>query len=111
MSSRNQRPLCAASAEHPPNLLNCGGAPGAASLKAALYPADVPYKFFVAHPDGHHEFRNTYAEHLKAIQFVREAARQDSLEKRRQAAESAGAALDSAMRGVAVPDTAPLDPP
>jgi UPF0755 protein len=85
------------------------GAPGAASLKAALYPADVPYKFFVAHPDGHHEFRNTYAEHLKAIQFVRDAARRDSLEKRRKAAESAGAALDSAMRGVAVPDTDPID--
>lgn len=84
------------------------GAPGAASLKAALYPADVPYMFFVAHPDGHHEFRNTYAEHLKAIQFVREAARRDSVEKRRKAAESAGAALDSAMRGVAVPDTDPF---
>jgi UPF0755 protein len=80
------------------------GAPGAASLKAALYPADVPYKFFVAHPDGHHEFRNTYAEHLKAIQFVRDAARRDSVEKRRKAAESAGAALDSAMRGLSVPE-------
>jgi hypothetical protein len=81
------------------------GAPGAASLKAALYPADVPYKFFVAHPDGHHEFRNTYAEHLKAIRFVRDAARRDSLEKRRKAAESAAAGLDSAMRGVSVPDS------
>lgn len=80
------------------------GAAGAASLKAALYPADVPYKFFVAHPDGHHEFRNTYAEHLKAIQFVREAARRDSLEKRRKEAQMAGAALDSAMSGVSVPD-------
>ena len=86
------------------------GAPGAASLKAALYPADVPYKFFVAHPDGHHEFRNTYAEHLKAIQFVRDAARRDSVEKRRKAAESAGAALDSAMRTVAVPDADPFAP-
>ncbi len=86
------------------------GAPGAASLKAALYPAEVPYKFFVAHPDGHHEFRNTYAEHLKAIQFVREAARRDSVEKQRKAAETAGAALDSAMRGVKVPDTDPLSP-
>jgi len=80
------------------------GAPGAASLKAALYPAAVPYKFFVAHPDGHHEFRNTYAEHLKAIEFVRAASRQDSLERRRKAAQTAGAALDSAMRGVSVPD-------
>lgn len=86
------------------------GAPGAASLKAALYPADVPYKFFVAHPDGHHEFRNTYAEHLKAIQYVRDAARRDSIEKRRQAANTASAALDSAMRGVEVPDKDPFAP-
>ncbi len=87
------------------------GAPGAASLKAALYPADVPYKFFVAHPDGHHEFRNTYAEHLKAIRFVRDAARQDSIAKRRKAAERAGAGLDSAMRGVTVPDSQVTDGP
>lgn len=87
------------------------GAPGAASLKAALYPADVPYKFFVAHPDGHHEFRNTYAEHLKAIQFVRDAARRDSIEQRRQEAERAAAGLDSAMRGVTVPDSLSTDGP
>lgn len=86
------------------------GAPGAASLKAAMYPAAVPYKFFVAHPDGHHEFRNTYVEHLKAIQFVREAARRDSIEKARKAATTAGAALDSAMRGVSVPDSGSLAP-
>jgi UPF0755 protein len=54
-------------------------APGKASLEAALFPATVPYKYFVAHPDGHHEFRATYQEHLEAIKFVREAARQDSL--------------------------------
>lgn len=53
--------------------------PGAASIEASLYPADVPYRYFVAHPDGHHEFRNTYAEHLKAIEFVRSVARRDSL--------------------------------
>lgn len=53
--------------------------PGAASIAASLYPADVPYRYFVAHPDGHHEFRNTYAEHLKAIEFVRSVARRDSL--------------------------------
>ena len=79
------------------------GAPGAASLKAALYPATVPYKFFVAHPDGHHEFRSTYAEHLKAIVFVRAEARRDSVEQRQRAAAAASAGLDSAMRGVNVP--------
>jgi UPF0755 protein len=54
-------------------------APGKASLEATLFPAKVPYRFFVAHPDGHHEFRTTYEEHLKAITYVREAARLDSL--------------------------------
>ncbi len=71
--------------------------PGEASLHAALYPADVTFRYFVAHPDGHHEFRNTYAEHLKAIQFVRDVARRDSLERRRRAAS---AAVDSALSAV-----------
>jgi UPF0755 protein len=47
--------------------------PGAASIQAVLYPADVPYKFFVAFPDGHHEFRRTYAEHLEAVRAARRA--------------------------------------
>jgi UPF0755 protein len=37
--------------------------PGAASIEAALFPADVKYLYFVAHPDGHHEFRLTLREH------------------------------------------------
>jgi UPF0755 protein len=45
--------------------------PGAASIRASLFPAKVPYRFFVAAPDGHHEFRRTYAEHLEAIKMVR----------------------------------------
>jgi UPF0755 protein len=49
--------------------------PGAASLAAAVNPADVPYLFFVAHPDGHHEFRRTFAEHQEARQLVGRAAR------------------------------------
>jgi UPF0755 protein len=67
-------------------------APGAASLEATLFPATVPYLYMVAHPDGHHEFRRSYKEHLAAIVMVRaearktEAARQDSL--RRVAADS-----------------------
>lgn len=77
--------------------------PGAASLEATLYPADVPFMYFVAHPDGHHEFRNTYAEHLKAIEYVRGVARQDSLERRRRAAQ---AAMDSALSTVGVPRSA-----
>jgi UPF0755 protein len=49
--------------------------PGASSLAAALNPADVPYLFFVAHPDGHHEFRRTFQEHQQAIAMVRREAR------------------------------------
>lgn len=45
--------------------------PGAASIEAALFPAHVPYLYFVAHPDGHHEFRRTFEEHTRAIREVR----------------------------------------
>jgi UPF0755 protein len=48
--------------------------PGGASLRAALAPAKVPYLYFVAAPDGHHEFRTTMAEHAKAIHAIRSAA-------------------------------------
>jgi UPF0755 protein len=42
------------------------GSPGVASIDAALAPAAVPYLYFVAAPDGHHEFRTTFAEHSAA---------------------------------------------
>jgi peptidoglycan lytic transglycosylase G len=45
--------------------------PGQASILAALYPANVPYKYFVAAPDGHHEFRVDYRGHEAAIHDVR----------------------------------------
>ena len=45
--------------------------PGRASIEAAVYPANVPYLFFVAHPDGHHEFRTTFQEHMEARREVR----------------------------------------
>jgi UPF0755 protein len=47
--------------------------PGAASLEAALHPANVPYLFFVARADGHHEFRETFAQHEQAIREIRRA--------------------------------------
>ena len=49
--------------------------PGAASIEAAVHPANVPYLYFVAHPDGHHEFRTTFREHAEAIRQVRAGAR------------------------------------
>ena len=45
--------------------------PGGASLVATLYPADVPFLYFVAAPDGHHEFRKTLAEHEAAVRQMR----------------------------------------
>jgi UPF0755 protein len=66
------------------------GSPGAPSIEATLHPANVPYLFFVAHPDGHHEFRTTFAEHARAIQEVRRLARDSAAAP--AAATGAGAA-------------------
>lgn len=76
--------------------------PGAASIEAALFPAAVPYKYFVARPDGRHEFRTTYKEHLAAITMVRAMARQQA-EARAQRAQ---ADVDSALRAVGAPRAA-----
>ena len=40
--------------------------PGLESIKAALYPADTEYLFFVARGDGYHNFSRTEEEHNKA---------------------------------------------
>ncbi|MGH9423145.1 MAG: endolytic transglycosylase MltG [Thermoanaerobaculia bacterium] len=45
--------------------------PGGPSLAAALNPANVDYLYFVAAPDGHHEFRKTLLEHEEAKKEVR----------------------------------------
>ena len=45
--------------------------PGVASIEAALYPANVPYKYFVAAPDGHHEFRVDFKGHEAAVRQMR----------------------------------------
>jgi UPF0755 protein len=45
--------------------------PGSPSLLAALNPAKVDYLYFVAAPDGHHEFRKTLSEHEEAKKVVR----------------------------------------
>ncbi len=52
----------------PPGPVN---APGPKSIEAALYPADVPYLFFVATGGSRHVFTRTYNEHLRAIRAVR----------------------------------------
>jgi UPF0755 protein len=45
--------------------------PGGPSLEAALHPANVPFLYFVAAPDGHHEFRRTLAEHEAVVRALR----------------------------------------
>ncbi|MBA3520913.1 MAG: endolytic transglycosylase MltG [Gemmatimonadales bacterium] len=52
----------------PPGPVN---SPGRRSIEASLYPAQVPYLYFVARPDGRHVFSRTYAEHLRAISRIR----------------------------------------
>jgi UPF0755 protein len=47
--------------------------PGRASIEAALYPANVPYVYFVAFPDGHHEFRGDLKGHEQAKAAARKA--------------------------------------
>ena len=45
-------------------------APGLVALSAALHPADVPYLYFVAMPNGHSLFATTYAQQLKNVARV-----------------------------------------
>jgi UPF0755 protein len=45
--------------------------PGKPSILAALNPANVPYTYFVAHPDGHHEFTTSFAQHSIAVRGAR----------------------------------------
>ena len=45
--------------------------PGKPSIVAALFPATVPYRYFVAHPDGHHEFTTDFAKHSIAVKGAR----------------------------------------
>jgi UPF0755 protein len=45
--------------------------PGLKSILAALYPADVPYLYFVSSSNGRHHFSVTGAEHIKAVRLYR----------------------------------------
>lgn len=52
----------------PPGPVN---SPSRRSIEASLYPAQVPYLYFVAGPDGRHIFAKTYTEHLRNIAKLR----------------------------------------
>ena len=47
--------------------------PGRPSIVAALNPANVPYRYFVAYPDGHHEFTTDFTRHTIAVRNARRA--------------------------------------
>ena len=51
------------------------GAPGRASLQAALYPGSTDYFYFVARGDGTHEFNLTLAEHEAAFRRIKREQR------------------------------------
>ena len=46
--------------------------PGLKSIKAALYPANVPYIYFVSLDDRTHQFSTTAEEHLEAVKLYRQ---------------------------------------
>ena len=55
--------------------------PGAKSLMAALYPAKVPYLYFVSNNDGTHRFSVTAEEHRKAVAHYYEMKQKAAGEK------------------------------
>ena len=69
--------------------------PGRASIVASLFPAAVAYKYFVAHPDGHHEFNADYRAHERAVAEVR---RERDAAARAAGAAGAGAGLPNGGR-------------
>ena len=80
------------------------GAPGLASIQATLYPANVPFLYFVAYPDGHHEFRVRVEEHLAE---TRKAHRAWAAWRAQQAA--AGAASGANGRSAPAAPASPRD--
>jgi len=56
--------------------------PGLKSIKAALYPADVPYIYFVSNNDGTHRFSVTAKEHEAAVNSYRKKKKMEQKERR-----------------------------
>jgi len=52
--------------------------PGRSSILAALYPAPVPYLYFVSRNDGSHYFSNTLREHNEAVWQYQQGGRRAS---------------------------------
>ena len=81
--------------------------PGRPAIVASLFPANVPYKFFVAYPDGHHEFTTSFAQHSVAVKSARRqwdsvaALRRDTLRTTVPANVLPGVAASAAARPAA----------
>lgn len=71
--------------------------PGARSLEAVLYHANVPYLYFVSNNDGTHHFSESYEEHRQAVSRYR---------KMRGASSAEG---DRSSPGEAAPQTGSLE--
>lgn len=70
-------------ADHPYNTYRRRGlppgpiaSPSEGAIRAALYPADVDYLYFVARPDGSHVFTRSLAEHNTARAQIRRQAQE-----------------------------------
>src|SRR5215203_1761907 len=71
--------------------------PGRPSIVAALNPANVPYTYFVAYPDGHHQFTTNFTAHSVAVRSARRAW--DSVAVlRRDTVRPSGAAMPGGRR-------------
>ena len=57
--------------------------PGFGSIRAALYPEDTNYLYFVATGDGYHTFSRTNREHINAKRRLQQLRRQVSQENQR----------------------------
>jgi len=68
--------------------------PGFKSIKAALYPARVPYLYFVSKHDGTHTFSATYEEHLKAVESLKVKIEEELAEEAAPAPDSKNADPD-----------------
>jgi UPF0755 protein len=62
--------------------------PGLKSIVAALYPADVPYMFFVSNNDGTHQFSVTAEEHQAAVRAYREKKMIEAIENKEKSEDA-----------------------
>lgn len=76
-------------------------APGIKSIRATLYPADVPYLYFVANNEGGHSFSVTLQEHQQAsVEYKKKrlAAKLNAVKEAREKAAEVKAARAEAAR-------------